>query len=84
MRPSPLGAGRAPGPTLDESGREALSARELEVLRLIGSGRSNAEIARSMVVAVSTVKTHVNSIFGKLHVSSRAEAIERARELRLL
>jgi LuxR family maltose regulon positive regulatory protein len=68
----------------DDAGVDALSSRELEVLRLISTGRSNAEIAHSMVVAVSTVKTHVNSIFGKLHVSSRAEAIERARELRLV
>ena len=69
---------------VDDVGFEALSARELEVLDLIGRGRSNAEIAGSMVVAVSTVKTHVNSIFGKLGVTSRSEAIERARELRLL
>jgi LuxR family maltose regulon positive regulatory protein len=78
------GPGTGLGLRFDASGGETLSARELEVLRLIGSGRSNAEIARSMVVAVSTVKTHVNSIFSKLQVTSRAEAIERARELRLL
>ena len=72
------------GVALDASGVDVLSARELEVLKLMTSGRSNAEIARSMVVAVSTVKTHVNNIFGKLQVSSRADAIERARDLRLV
>jgi LuxR family maltose regulon positive regulatory protein len=68
----------------DDTGFDALSARELDVLRLMSSGRSNTEIAHSMVVAVSTVKTHVNSIFSKLQVTSRSQAIERARELRLL
>jgi LuxR family transcriptional regulator, maltose regulon positive regulatory protein len=54
------------------------------VLRLIGEGRSNAEIARALVVAVSTVKAHINSIFGKLEVSHRAAAIARGRALGLL
>jgi LuxR family transcriptional regulator, maltose regulon positive regulatory protein len=63
---------------------EALSARELEVLRLIASGKSNAEVARALVIAVSTVKTHTNSIFGKLQVTSRTQAIARARDLQLL
>jgi LuxR family maltose regulon positive regulatory protein len=74
----------APGIRFDEPGFEPLSARELEVLRLIATGRSNAEIARRLAVAVSTVKSHTNSIFGKLQVTSRGEAILRARELRLL
>jgi LuxR family maltose regulon positive regulatory protein len=84
--PAPwMTAGRpGAGAVVDTAGVEPLSARELEVLRLMSSGRSNAEIARSMVVAVSTVKTHVNNIFGKLQVSSRSEAIERARDLRLV
>ena len=81
---APYNGGADPRHKFGDDGLEALSARELDVLRLIGSGRSNAEIAQSMGVAVSTVKTHVNSIFGKLQVSSRSEAIARARELRLL
>jgi LuxR family transcriptional regulator, maltose regulon positive regulatory protein len=72
---------RSPQPALLE---EPLSARELEVLRLIASGKSNAEVARALVIAVSTVKTHTNSIFGKLQVTSRTQAIALARDLQLL
>jgi LuxR family transcriptional regulator, maltose regulon positive regulatory protein len=61
-----------------------LSDRELEVLRLIVAGYSNAEIARQLVVAVSTVKSHVNAIYAKLGVERRAQAIARAHELALL
>ena len=61
-----------------------LSERELEVLRLIAAGKSNGEIAAALVVATSTVKTHVNSIFGKLDATSRTQALARARELRIL
>jgi len=74
-------AARSPQPALLE---EPLSARELEVLRLIASGKSNAEVARALVIAVSTVKTHTNSIFGKLQVTSRTQAIALARDLQLL
>jgi LuxR family maltose regulon positive regulatory protein len=63
---------------------EPLTDRELEVLRLMAAGRSNAEIAQALVVAVSTVKTHVNRIFGKLGVTSRTQAVARAHELHLL
>jgi DNA-binding NarL/FixJ family response regulator len=52
-----------------------LTAREDEVLRLIGDGLSNAEIASSLYVGVSTVKTHINAIFAKLGVRDRAQAI---------
>jgi len=41
------------------------------LLRLIPSGTSNAEVARTLVVAISTVKIHTNSIFSKLQVTSR-------------
>lgn len=63
---------------------EPLSQRELEVLRLIADGHSNQAIADRLVVAVSTVKRHINNLYGKLDVQSRTQALVRARELRLL
>ena len=63
---------------------EPLSERELEVLTLLASGRSNAEIARDLFIAVGTVKTHTNNIYRKLGVHNRAEALARARDLKLL
>ena len=61
-----------------------LSERELEVLALLASGRTNSEIAGDLFVAVGTVKSHVNNIYNKLEVRNRAEAVTRARELELL
>jgi ATP/maltotriose-dependent transcriptional regulator MalT len=57
------------------SGREhGLTARELEVLRLVAAGRSNREIAATLVISEHTVARHVQNIFAKLDVSSRAAA----------
>ena len=61
-----------------------MSTRELDVLRLIAAGHSNQAIADMLIVAVSTVKQHVNNIYGKLEVQSRTQAIRRARTLNLL
>jgi LuxR family maltose regulon positive regulatory protein len=63
---------------------ELLSARELEILGLIAAGHSNQAIADTLIVAVGTVKKHVNNIFGKLEVQSRTQAVMRARALNLL
>jgi LuxR family maltose regulon positive regulatory protein len=63
---------------------EPLSERELEVLRLIAEGLSNAEIAARLVIAQGTVKRHINNIYGKLGVESRTQAVARSRELGLL
>jgi LuxR family maltose regulon positive regulatory protein len=63
---------------------EPLSEREMEVLRLIAAGLSNREIADTLVIALSTVKTHVNNIYRKLDVSKRTQAVARARDLNLL
>lgn len=64
--------------------REALSARESEIVGLIAQGQSNKEIARSLGIAPETVKSHVKSIFVKLEVDKRAHAVSRAQALGLL
>jgi len=51
-----------------------LSDRELEVLRLIAAGLSNAEIARKLIISEKTVKGHVSNILGKLHMLDRTQA----------
>jgi LuxR family maltose regulon positive regulatory protein len=63
---------------------EPLSKRELEVMRLIAAGLSNQEIAQELVIAVSTVKSHINHIYGKLGVKSRTQAIAQAQTLNLI
>jgi len=63
---------------------EPLTDRELEVLRLIAAGHSNAEIGQRLYLALSTVKGHNLRIFNKLQVKNRTEAVARARELSLL
>ena len=71
-------------PKLHQTLVDALSERELEVLRLLAQGSSNAAIAEQLVVTTSTIKRHVSNIFSKLAVSSRTEAVARARELEIL
>lgn len=63
---------------------DPLSERELEVLALLASGRTNAEISGDLFVAVGTVKSHLNSIYRKLGAVNRAEAVTKARESNLL
>jgi LuxR family maltose regulon positive regulatory protein len=86
-RPVP-GARRAPGARPARAAApgliEPLTGRELEVLRLVATGRSNQDIARELVVTLDTVKKHVSHILGKLGGSNRTEAVTRARELDLI
>jgi LuxR family maltose regulon positive regulatory protein len=63
---------------------DPLSERELDVLRLLRSELSGPEIARELVVALSTVRTHTKSIYSKLDVTSRRAAVKRAAELGLI
>jgi DNA-binding NarL/FixJ family response regulator len=65
----------APPPAVRGGPSDRLTAREREVLTLIGQGRTNAEIARDLVVGEGTIKTHINRLFAKLHLRDRAAAI---------
>ncbi len=57
-----------------------LTDREREILHLIAQGRSNAEIAQELVLSMKTVRNYISSIFSKLHIADRAQAIIRARD----
>ena len=88
-RVAPLLANDGPEPLRREgAGRdgpvEALTAREVEVLRLVALGRSNSQVATELFVTVGTVKSHVHAISGKLGAANRTEAVARGRQLRLL
>ena len=63
---------------------EPISQRELEVLRLFKTELSGPEIARELVIALSTVRTHTKSIYSKLNVNNRRAAVKRAEELHLI
>jgi LuxR family transcriptional regulator, maltose regulon positive regulatory protein len=63
---------------------ERLSERELEVLRLLRTDLNGPEIARELMVSLSTLRTHTQNIFAKLGVNNRRAAIRRAEELDLL
>ena len=63
---------------------EPLTARELEVLRLVAAGRSNRQIAAELFITLATVKSHVHTASGKLGAANRVEAVAAARELGLL
>jgi LuxR family maltose regulon positive regulatory protein len=78
------GAAEAPAGTPAALLVEPLSAREREVVALLASGLSTAEIAGHLFVTVGTVRNHLKSIYGKLDAHSRLQAVERARTLGLL
>ena len=62
---------------------DPLSDRELEVLALLGSDLGGPEIARHLFISLNTLRTHTKSIYAKLGVSSRRDAVRRGRELGL-
>ncbi len=74
----------ADAPRTQNSLVEALSQREIEILRLFKTELSGPEIADQLVIALSTVRTHTKSIFSKLEVNNRRAAIKRAAELGLM
>jgi len=61
-----------------------ISGRELEVLELLAQGSSNKEIADRLCVSPHTVKTHLGHLYDKLDVARRTQAVQKARELRIL
>lgn len=85
--PAEVSAPSEPDP---ENGRipqrlvEPLSERELEVLNLLSTGRTNSEVAGELFVSVGTIKSHTGNIYRKLGARNRAEAVARAREHNLL
>ena len=60
---------------------EPLSDRELEVLKLLGDGLSNQEIANALFLTLNTIKVHNRNIFGKLDVKNRTQAVAKGRQL---
>jgi DNA-binding NarL/FixJ family response regulator len=67
-------------PALPDQAFPELSEREREILNLIAQGHNNTEIANRLVISPKTVRNHISSIFSKLQVADRAQAIVRARE----
>ena len=71
---------RAPDAALPEP----LTAREVEIMRLVAAGMTNQEIAEQLVISLPTVKRHIANAYSKLGVGHRTEAVARANELGLL
>ena len=76
--------GQLPATERDGSVRQALSEREREVLRLVSVGHTSNEIATKLTLSVQTVNTHIRNIYRKLHVKSRAQAVNLAAHQRLI
>lgn len=73
-----LARGKGPGPSGSSSVAgliESLSEREAEVLRLLAQGLTNKDIAQTLIISVRTVEAHLRSVYGKLDVRSRTEAV---------
>ncbi|HEV2253344.1 MAG TPA: AAA family ATPase [Streptosporangiaceae bacterium] len=82
-QPGDAADARAAPAQISESDRLGLTARELEVLRLVAAGRGNREIAGELFISVKTASVHVSNILGKLGAATRGEAAATAHRLRL-
>jgi NarL family two-component system response regulator LiaR len=71
-------------PKSNEAMVEQLTAREMDVLRLIAKGKSNKEIADNLIVSEKTIKTHVSNILSKLHLADRTQVAIYALRQRLV
>jgi LuxR family maltose regulon positive regulatory protein/serine/threonine-protein kinase PknK len=80
----PARGGSDSAPTTGLAPNEPLSAREIDILRLLERGLSNKEIARNLSVTINTVKWYLKSIYLKLAVARRGEAVSEARRLSIL
>jgi ATP/maltotriose-dependent transcriptional regulator MalT len=63
---------------------DALSEREVEVLRLVAEGLANRDIGKRLFISEKTVKTHLSNIMGKLGAANRTQAVDQGRHLGLL
>ena len=81
--PIPSSAVRPRGPA-EERLVEPLNEREMQVLRLLAAGLTNRQIAEELYLSINTIKWYTTQIYGKLEVSRRAEAVDRAHELSIL
>jgi DNA-binding NarL/FixJ family response regulator len=68
--------------TTGQDGGQALTAREIDVLRALAAGKTNAQIALSLFVAEGTVKSHVKHILRKLGAANRTDAVAKFHRLR--
>ncbi|MGH2724333.1 MAG: response regulator [Actinomycetota bacterium] len=71
-------------PSREESPHEALTSREVQVLQLVATGKTNREIARTLFISPDTVKTHLEHIFQKLNAADRTAAVAEAFRRRLI
>jgi ATP/maltotriose-dependent transcriptional regulator MalT len=63
---------------------DALSEREVEVLRLVAAGLSNRDIGQQLFISEKTVKSHLSNIMGKLGVVNRTQAVDQGRQFGLI
>jgi LuxR family maltose regulon positive regulatory protein len=82
--PGPAPVQPAPVRSAQTAAYEALSDRELQILRLVAAGLSNDQIASALILSTNTVKTHLKRLYAKLNTANRLETVSLARELGLL